>query len=163
MSTEIQLNHGETIISFDGNGLTFHEGFYDPDISKYFEVNLFSMTGTMEIVFKEIAIARIRQKGFKLLQGIYNPEVFKALKVFGDGFYMNEPWVIVGTEANGTNYFLCKQESEYCVSWASDIEDESVTLFSLHKAEIELKRQQQADMDWFKSLSAHPVSHFQVG
>lgn len=159
MSTEIQLNHGETIISFDGNGLTFHEGFYDPDISKYFEVNLFSMTGTMEIVFKEIAIAQIRQKGFKVLPGIYDPIVFKALKVFGDGFYMNEPWVIAGTGQDGTNYFLCKQ-SEYCVSWESDIENESVTLFSLHKAEKELRRQQEADMDWFATIEARPISYF---
>jgi hypothetical protein len=161
MTTEIQLNYGETIISFDGNGLTFHEGFYDPDISKFFEVNLFSMTGTMEIVFKEVAIARINEKKAVLLRGIYAPDVFNALKVFKDGVYINEPWIIVGVEEDGSNHFLCKQ-NEYCAAWDCDVEHESVTLFSQKDAEIELQRQKEADMDWFKSLSAHPVSQFQV-
>jgi hypothetical protein len=162
MSTKIKLNHDETIITFDNGLLFFHPGFYDPDISKYFEVNLSSMTGTMEIVFKEVAIARINQEKSVLLRGIYAPDVFNALKVFKNGIYLNEPCVVVGLKDTGitkTNYFLCKQ-SQDCDSWESEFENEAVTLFSLQDAEIELQRQKEADMDWFTTLSVQPISYF---
>lgn len=160
MTTEIKLNHDEIIISFDGDsGLKFHKGFYDPDISKYFEVNLSSMTGNMDIAFKEKAIARISEKGFALLKGIHDPLVFNALKVFEDDVYLNEPWVIVGVDDKDCQYFLCLQD-QGLNSWESDIDSEAITLFSQEVAEMELQRQEEADREWFKSISAHPISCF---
>jgi len=157
---QIKLNHDETIISFDGdNGLEFHKGFYDPDISRYFEVNLSSMTGNMEIVFKEIAIARVSEKGFALLRGIHNPLVFNSLKVFEGYVYSNEPWVIVGVDDKDRQYFLCLQD-QGLNSWESDIDNERISLFSQEDAETELHRQEEADKEWFKSLSAQPIGCF---
>jgi hypothetical protein len=157
---QIKLNHDETIISFDGdNGLEFHKGFYDPDISRYFEVNLSSMTGNMEIVFKEIAIARVSEKGFALLRGIHNPLVFNSLKVFEGDVYSNEPWVIVGVDDKDRQYFLCLQD-QGLNSWESDIDSEVITLFSKEDAETALQQQEEADIEWFNPISAHPISYF---
>ena len=156
---EVRLMHNEAIFSCSGDGFRIHQVFFDFDYSKMFDIVVKSNIGEIIIYFNKAPLFYINDNGVSISPNIYNQEVIKTLKIFKDGVYLNEPWLIIGVYEDGTNYFLC-QQSEDCNSWEFDFDHEAIAFFSQDEVEMELRRQQESDMDWFIGIEAHPISYF---